>query len=116
MSDPTNVNAQIVDMIDHSQRATMAPQIVLTGGAGKAYQAVAQAAAIAIQDAADALRNATTVANAASATALSQFLASGDPRYLDALPYVGAMIDKAIADFEAIGTAASGMLKNFPSG
>jgi hypothetical protein len=116
MSDTGQVNAQIIDMITQSQLATMTPQVVLTSGAGKAYQAVAQSAAIAIQDATDALRNATTVANAASATALSQFLASGDPRYLEALPYVGAMIDKAIADFRATGTAASDVLKSFPSG
>jgi len=116
MSGMTQVNAQIVDMISQSQAATMAHQAVLTAGAGKAYQAVAQSAAIAVQDAADALRNATTVANAANATALSQFLASGDPRYLEALPAVRAMVDRAIADFQAVGIAASTMLKEFPSG
>jgi len=116
MPDPTSVNAQIVDVINQTQVATMSPQVVLTSGAGRAHAAVAQAAAIAIQDSADALRNASTVATAAAGTALAQFLASGDPRYLEALGPARDMVDKAIADYVAISAASAKIVKEFPSG
>jgi hypothetical protein len=106
----------IVDAVNQSQLATMAPQVVLTGGAGKAYALAAQAAAIAVQDAVDALRGAATTANAASGAALAQFLASGDPRYLEALPQAQALVKNAIDNFAATGAAASAVLKSFPSG
>lgn len=86
------------------------------GEAGPAYQAVAQSAAIAVQDATDALRHATTIAAAAAGTALAQFLASGDPRYLAALGPAREMVDKAIADFAAIGAASAQLLSVFPAG
>lgn len=116
MSDPTAVNPQVIDAINQTQRAVLEPQVVLTSGAGKAYQSVAQSAAIAVQDATDALRNATTVANTATAAATAQFLATGDARYLEALPSIAAMVDKAVADYKAIGEAAASVLKSFPSG
>ncbi|MBC2806418.1 hypothetical protein C3Y94_025010, partial [Rhizobium ruizarguesonis] len=53
--DPSNVNAQVIDVINQVQTATMSASVVKTSGAGKAYQSVAQSAAIAVQDAADAL-------------------------------------------------------------
>ncbi len=71
MPDPTIVNAQVVDVINKVQAATMAPQVVLTSGAGKAYQSVAQSSAIAVQDAADALRNISTIATTAAGAALN---------------------------------------------
>jgi hypothetical protein len=116
MTDPTSVNPQIIDAINQSQAATMAPQVVLTGSAGKAYAAVAQSAAIAVQDAVDALRNATTTANAAAGIALAQFLESGDPRYLEALSATSTFVTKAIANFSAAATVAATALKEFPSG
>ena len=116
MSDPTAVNPQVVDAINQMQMAVLSPQVVLTSGAGKAYQSVAQSAAIAVQDATDALRNVTTIAATATAAATAQFLASGDPRYLEALPQMAGIVDKAIADYKAVGEAAASILKAFPSG
>ena len=116
MNDPTTVDQQIIDAINQMQSATLSPQVVLTSGAGKAYQSVAQSAAIAVQDATDALRNATTLATAATAAAAARFLATGDPRYLEALPGIAAVTDKAIADYQAVGEAAASVLKSFPAG
>jgi hypothetical protein len=113
---PANVDAQIVDVINQVQKATMAPQVVLTSGAGKAYQSVAQSAAIAIQDAADALRNVSTIATTASGVAMAQLLATGEPKYAQALSQAQNMMKSATEDFAQIGVAASTILKNFPSG
>ena len=111
-----SVDPSIVDAVNQSQEATMARQVVLTSGAGKAYQAVAQSAALAVQDAVDALRQASTIATSASGMALAQFLASGDPRHLDTLAASQTLMDDAIANLAAVGAAVSAALKEFPSG
>lgn len=116
MPDPMKVNPQIIDLINQTQLATMSPQVVLTSGAGKAYQAVAQSTAIAVQDAADALRNATTVATTASGVAMAQFLATGEDRYAKALQLAQQMMAAATQDFSSIGAAAATVLKSFPTG
>jgi hypothetical protein len=113
---PTTVDAQIIDVINQVQAATMAPQVVLTSGAGKAYQSVAQSAAIAVQDAADALRNVSTIATTAAGVAMAQLLATGDPKYAQALTQCQTMMKSATEDFAQVGAAASTVLKNFPSG
>lgn len=115
-SDPTNVNPQIVDVINQVQLATMQPQVVLTSGAGKAYQSVAQSSAIAVQDAADALRNVSTIATTAAGVAMAQYLATGLPKYKDVIQEAQTMVTGATSDFKAIGEAAASVLKNFPSG
>lgn len=114
--DLTRVNPQVIDAINQVQFATMAPQVVLTSGAGKAYQSVAQSAAIAVQDAADALRNISTIATTASGVAMAQYLATGDPKYTTALSMAQGMVEKATKDFSNIGTAAATVLKSFPTG
>jgi hypothetical protein len=112
----SKVDPAIVDAINQTQKATLDPQVVLAAGAGKAYQAVAQSAALAIQDAVDALRQTSMVSASAIGIALAQFLASGDPRYLEAIPAAQAMVDEAIEDFRALALAASEVVKEFPSG
>jgi hypothetical protein len=116
MTDPTTVNAQVVDVINQVQMATMQPQVVLTSGAGKAYQSVAQSSATAVQDAADALRNITTIATTASGVAMAQYLATGEEKYTKVLTEAQAMMKAATEDFGAIGMAASTVLRQFPSG
>jgi hypothetical protein len=113
---PTTVDAQIIDVINQVQMATMSPQVVLTSGAGKAYQSVAQSAAIAVQDATDALRNVSTIATTAAGVAMAQLLATGDPKYAQALTQAQSMMKSATEDFAQVGAAASTVLKNFPSG
>src|SRR4029079_16456344 len=110
------IDAQIIDLINSVQMATMSPQVVKTSGAGKAYQSVAQSAAIAVQDPADALRNVSTIATTAAGVAMAQLLATGDPKYELALNQAQAMMTAATQDFSTIGMAASEVLKSFPSG
>jgi len=114
--DPTTVNAQVIELINQSQRATMSQQVVQTSGAGKAYQSVAQSAAIAVQDAADALRNISTIATTAVGVAMAQYLATGEKKYADALGHAQALMQGATSDFKDVGTAAATVLKGFPPG
>jgi hypothetical protein len=113
---PAGVNTQVIDAINQMQTAVMDPQVVLTSGAGKAYQSVAQSAAITVQDAADALRSISTIAVTASGVAMAQFLATGDPKYLVGITAAQEMIKVATEDYTNIGVAAAAMLKGFPSG
>lgn len=110
------VDPSILEAINAAQSATMDLQVVKTGADGRAYQAVAASAAIAIQDAVDALRHSTAIATTASGMALTQFLASGDPRYLDALGQAQMMVDAAIQSLVDVGNAAGTIVKEFPSG
>jgi hypothetical protein len=110
------VDPRIIDAINQAQTATLDHQVVLTDGAGKAYHAVAQAAAIAVQDAADALRGMTALASTAAGVALAQYLATGEPRFLEALDRSRGLVDKAIADYAAIGEASAKIVKDFPAG
>ncbi|KAB7772153.1 hypothetical protein [Xanthomonas maliensis] len=114
--EPTKVNAQVIDVINQTQMATMSPQVVLTSGAGKAYQSVAQSTAIAVQDATDALRNVSTIATTAVGVAMAQYLATGDEKYVTALTQAQALMQGATNDFERVGTAAASVLKSFPAG
>ncbi|KAA0679030.1 hypothetical protein [Roseomonas genomospecies 6] len=115
MSEPTKVNAQIIDVINQTQTATMSQQVITASGAGKAYQAVAQSTAMAVQDATDTLRNVSTIATTAIGVAMAQLLATGDPKYVTALTQAQGMMTSAASDFSSIGTAASTVLKSFPS-
>jgi len=114
--DPTKVNAQVIDLINQAQLATMSPQVVQTSGAGKAYQSVAQSAAIAVQDAADALRNISTIATTAVGVAMAQYLATGEKKYADAMSQAQLLMQGATSDFTAVGSAAANVLKGFPPG
>jgi hypothetical protein len=109
-------NPSIIELINNAQTATMGTGVVLTSGAGKAYQSVAQSAAIAVQDATDALRNITTIATAASGVAIAHLLAGKDPdgRYKDALNAAQGMMEKATGDYASVGKAAATILNGFP--
>jgi hypothetical protein len=114
--DPSAVNAQIIDVVNQTQWATMHPNVVITSGAGKAYQSVAQSTAIAVQDAADALRNVSTIATTAVGVAMAQLLATGEDKYAKAITTAQQLMVGATADFTNIGAAAAQVLKSFPSG
>jgi len=117
MADSTQLNPQVTDTIDALQKATMSPNVVRTSGAGKAYQSVAQSTAIAVQDAADMLRNLSTISSTAMGVAMSQMLA--DPtkasEYIQILTQANDMVTKAASNFKTIGENAAQVLKNFPS-
>ncbi|MEI9926889.1 MAG: hypothetical protein WDN44_03255 [Sphingomonas sp.] len=112
----SSVDPTVIDIINQSQSATMAPQVVLTSGAGKAYQSVAQSSAIAVQDATDALRNISTIATTAAGVAMAQLLATGDAKYATALTHAQDLVTSATTDYANIGAAAAKILSDFPSG
>jgi len=113
----TKVNPLIVDVLQQTQTATLTQGVVLTSGAGKAYQSVAQSTALAVQDAADALRNVSTMATTAAGVALAQILATGQAElYQPTLDSAQSIMTNAIADFGKIGMAAGEILKTFPAG
>jgi hypothetical protein len=114
--DQTTVDARIIDAINQTQAAVLAPQVVLTSGAGKAYQLVAQSAAIAIQDATDALRATSIIAATAASVTMTKFLTSGDPKYLLGLTAARDMMATATDDFAKVSAAAANMAKEFPAG
>jgi hypothetical protein len=115
-SQPTTVDARILDAINQIQAAVLSPQVVRTSGAGKAYQSIAHSAAIAVQDAADALRGVSIIAATGSGVAMTRFLVTGDAKYLLGITAAQDMVKIATEDFARIGAAAAEALKNFPSG
>jgi hypothetical protein len=113
--DPSSVNPQVVAAIQQAQIATLDPGVVGASGAGKAYQSVAQTAALAVQDAADHLRNLSTLSATALGVAMAHLLATGDPKYLKAIEIAQGMMKSATDDFQRIGSAAAEVLRGFPS-
>jgi hypothetical protein len=111
----TAVDNVIVDAINQIQSAVMSPASVRSSGAGKAYQLVAHSAALAVQDAANALSGVSTLAATASAVALTRFLTTGDPKYLAGVAAAIDMVKSATEEFAHISTAASVAVRAFPS-
>ena len=111
------VNPQITNSIQAIQQATMTGEIITHSGAGKAYQAVSQTAAIAVQDAADQLRNMGTIGTTASGVAMAQLLATGDvPTYVKVSGEIQILMKNSAANFKTIGGNASDVLNGFPNG
>ncbi len=111
------VNPLVIDVLQQTQTATLTQGVVLTSAGGKAYQSVAQSTALAVQDAADALRNVSTMATTAAGVALAQILATGQvERYKPTLDSAQDIMSNAIQDFGKIGMAAGEILKTFPAG
>lgn len=115
MSD-TAVDPMIIDALTQTASATMAHQVVLTSGAGKAYQMVAQASALAVQDAVDSLRNVSTLADTATAAALARMLSTGDPAYATIVELAQSLKSDALKTFDATVASAAKALADFPSG
>lgn len=95
---------------------TYTPQII-SEGAGKAYQSVAQSMAIAIQDATDNLRNLNSITSTAIGVALAEGIATGNmSTYKDVLTEVNKVLTNATTNFGTLGDAATKIAKQFPSG
>lgn len=110
------VNSQIVDSLQKAQDFAMGPAIKASG-AGKAYQAVAQSTAIAIQDATDYLRNTGTITNTAIGVALAEWLVTKEEvPYKDVIQAATGAMEAATTNFSKVGTAAAAILNGYPSG
>jgi hypothetical protein len=93
------------------------PEIIREEGAGKAYQSVAQSSAIAIQDAADNLRNLNTITTTAIGVAMAQMLATKSPEpWKTIIAEAQGTSHKAVQNFQEIGSAAASILSGFPNG
>ncbi|MBB4840445.1 hypothetical protein HNP52_003537 [Sphingomonas kyeonggiensis] len=108
------VDPAILDAISQTQLATLGQQVLLSGGAGRAYQSVAASAAIAVQDATDMLRNISTVSTTAIGVAMAQML-EGDAGARETLAAAQATLDTAVRSYATICEAAATALKGFPS-
>jgi hypothetical protein len=108
------IDAAILDAIHQTQLATMSRE-ALSSGSGRAYQAVAASAAIAVQDATEMLRNVSTVSTTAIGVAMAQML-EGDTGARETLTAAQTALDTAVRSYAAICEAASMALKGFPQG
>jgi len=107
------LNQQIVATVDFTKAAVL--DTAVQEGQSIAYQKVAQAAAFAVQDATDYLRNVQTIATAAQGVALSLMIETKDPFYASVLTEAQKAVTAAQTNFAAVGTAASGVVKDFGS-
>ena len=124
MADIEKVNAQIVDSIEKAQKFTMGPvapgngksSVVKASGAGKAYQSVAQSTAIAIQDAADYLRNMGTITSTTIGVAFAEWMVTKKEKpYKDIIEQATKTMNGATKTFGEIGSAAATVLQEYPS-
>jgi coenzyme F420-reducing hydrogenase alpha subunit len=81
---------------------------------GIAYQKAAQAAAFAVQDAADYLRNIMTIASTAQGVALKLFLETKDPFYEQVIQQAQSAVSSAANNLEAVGKSATSVATDFP--
>lgn len=97
---------------------SITPQIIYEEGAGKAYQSVAQSAAIAIQDATDNLRNINTISATAIGVAMAQMLEAPAKAmvYKDVISQIFLINTNAADNFKKIGENVTDVLKDFPHG
>ncbi len=114
----SSIDQALIDAVVNSRDAVMAQQTVITSGSGKAYQSIAQTAAIAVQDAADTLRNIQTIATTATGVAMAEWLASSGvtPDMDKFFQYTATMIQNATTDFTNIGSASSKIVNDFKPG
>ena len=117
MAEVTKVNAQVVDALGILERVTLSSNVSKLSGAGKAYQAVSQSSAIAVQDATDNLRNVSTMATTAMGVAMAQMLATGDvATYTSIIQAANDMMTNSTTHFATVGTDAGSLLGSFPAG
>ena len=113
---PWEIPPELVDAINQMQTATLSHQVVLTCGAGKAYQLVAQSAALTIMDAGDLMRAAATLAVFVKTMALTKYAITGEEKYARAAAAGQAMLAEAVADYSEMCAAAAEAVQEFPAG
>lgn len=101
MAEITRANPQVVNIADVSQQSAALASVTEHAAAstGEAYQAVAQAAAAAIQDATDHLRNLNTISANAIGVAITQMRETHDTTYAEAIAQAKNVASKGIENF-----------------
>jgi len=110
----TALNPQIVQAVGTTNHAVL--NGAGPGANGIAYQKVAQAAAYAVQDSTDYMRNIMSMASATTGVALQKMLVekTTDP-YADIIKAATQAVTDAQQTFTNVGTASSGVVKDFDS-
>ena len=110
----TALNPQIVQAVGTTNHAVLNGAI--PGANGVAYQKVAQAAAYAVQDSTDYLRNIMSMASATTGVAMQQMLATKEVYpYSKIIKAATDAVSDAQTTFSKVGTSASSVVKDFDS-
>ncbi|UUX48045.1 hypothetical protein NUH88_11505 [Nisaea acidiphila] len=109
------VNSMILDAVKQSNSAVLGASG--ENGASIAYQKVAQAAAFAVQDSTDYLRNIMAMSAAATGVALQKMVANPSEAtlYEPILTQANLAVTNARTNFTDVGSAAGTIVKDFPS-
>lgn len=110
----TALNPQIVQAVGTTNHAVLNGAI--PGANGVAYQKVAQAAAYAVQDSTDYLRNIMSMASATTGVAMQQMLVKKEVSpYADIIKAATQAVTDAQKTFSSVGQSASSVVKDFDS-
>jgi hypothetical protein len=113
--DEIAVNHQVLDAVKQVHTAVSTPHAIWETGSGKAFNFVAQATAMAVQDATDNLRNVSTMSTTAIGVAMTQMIASGDVHTWEPVVRVAeSLVKNSATDFCQIGKTAAEVLRQFP--
>lgn len=115
-TDAVQVNSQILDAVRQTRSAVRidSGDTSKVVDAGVGYQKASQAAALAVQDATDYLRNVMTIASTAEGMALKLMLETKDPFYSTVLTEAQSAVSAAAANLEAVGKSATAVATSFP--
>lgn len=108
----TALNPQIVQAVGTTNHAVL--NGAFPGANGVAYQKVAQAAAYAVQDSTDYMRNIMSMASATTGVAMQKMLATKEVQpYSDIIEAATKAVTEAQKTFSSVGESASGVVKDF---
>ena len=117
MNEGLAVNSQILNTVEEIRSSVSRPSVVWETGSAKAFNYVAQAAAMAVQDATDNLRNVSTMSTTAVGAAMAQLISSGDiDTWGPVVKCAQGLVTTCAADFFMIGESAAEVLRTFPPG
>lgn len=110
------VNSQIVDAVKQTRDAVRigSSDTSKVIDSGIAYQKASQAAAFAVQDATDYLRNIMAISSTAQGMALKLFLETKDPLYSQVLTQAQTAVTMAATNLETVGMSAISVATDFP--
>ncbi|MGZ8157850.1 MAG: hypothetical protein ACXWT1_09825 [Methylobacter sp.] len=110
------VNSQIVDAVKQTRDAVRIGENDKSKvvDSGIAYQKASQAAAFAVQDATDYLRNIMAISSTAQGMALKLFLETQDPLYVPIIEQAQKAVTEAAGNLETVGVSAISVATDFP--
>ncbi|PPK72434.1 hypothetical protein B0F88_104229 [Methylobacter tundripaludum] len=110
------VNSQIVDAVKQTRDAVRigSSDTSKVIDSGIAYQKASQAAAFAVQDATDYLRNIMAISSTAQGMALKLLLETKDPSYSQILTQAQTAVTMAATNLETVGMSAISVATDFP--